>query len=150
MAIALIPATPADRAFAERTYFQTQRWIIEELFGWRGDGIERAKFEQSYDEARAAIISVDGIEAGWMQVRRVPGVIELEGLYIVPAHQRAGTGTHVLKTLIEEADSRRCELKLSAARINPARRLYERLGFRVVREDDTKIHLMKPPAGAAD
>lgn len=37
-------ATTEDRLFVESIYFETQRWIIETLFGWRGDEFERSKF----------------------------------------------------------------------------------------------------------
>jgi hypothetical protein len=43
-------ATSTDRAFVESVYFATQRWLIEELFGWRGDDVERTKFAEFYDE----------------------------------------------------------------------------------------------------
>jgi hypothetical protein len=48
------PAEPADFSFVETTFFDTQRWIIEALFGWRGDAVERAKFAVSFHQASAA------------------------------------------------------------------------------------------------
>lgn len=51
--ILLRGATPDDRAFVEQVYFEPQRWLVEKLFGWRGDDVERAKFDESYD-AQAA------------------------------------------------------------------------------------------------
>ena len=40
----LRPATSDDVPFIESVYFETQRSIIESLFGWRGDEVEREKF----------------------------------------------------------------------------------------------------------
>ena len=101
MDISLRPALPADRSFVEAVYFETQRWIIERLFGWRGDDIEAGKFADSYNEADSFEISstkavADGIP-----------------------------------------------LRLSTAKINPARRLYERLGFAIVREDEYKVYMRR-------
>jgi hypothetical protein len=62
-------ASEADRAFAEEVYFSTQRWLIEELFGWRGDEVERAKFAEFYDQQHASIISVKGQDIGWVTER---------------------------------------------------------------------------------
>ena len=63
-------ASEADRAFVEDVYFGTQRWIIEELFGWRGDDVERAKFAEFYDESRTRIISF--APSGTCRARRSP------------------------------------------------------------------------------
>ncbi|MDP9107144.1 MAG: hypothetical protein M3N49_14585 [Candidatus Eremiobacteraeota bacterium] len=42
---------------------------------------------------------------------------------------------------MREAKTARVPLRLSTAKINDARRLYERLGFQTTREDDFKIYL---------
>ena len=48
MNLALRPATAADREFAQSVYFESYRWLIERLFGWRKDDVERTRFSQSY------------------------------------------------------------------------------------------------------
>ncbi|MDP9107143.1 MAG: hypothetical protein M3N49_14580 [Candidatus Eremiobacteraeota bacterium] len=53
-------ADAGDRPFVERVYFATHRHIIEALFGWRGEDVERRKFAESYDEENSAVIVVDG------------------------------------------------------------------------------------------
>ena len=139
--INLRPVTNADRAFAERVYFETQRWIIEELFGWRGDDLERAKFAESFDERNAKVIVLDGEDCGWLAVLRSTHGIELSSIYIVPAKQGQGLGTILIVALIDEAASARLPLTLSTAKINPARSLYDRLGFRLVKEEEYKVYL---------
>jgi hypothetical protein len=56
-------------AFIETVYFDTQRWLIEKLFGWRGDDFERKKFAQIFDLATTTIVLVDGRDAGWLMVK---------------------------------------------------------------------------------
>ena len=136
----LRPVCAADRDFVERVYFDTQRWIIEALFGWSDEETERLNFADSYDEEHTQVIIVDGKDAGWLTVQRARD-IHLDSIYLVPAHQRKGIGTSLVRTLIAEADKSGMVVRLSTAKINPARRLYERLGFIVVDEGPYKIHM---------
>jgi ribosomal protein S18 acetylase RimI-like enzyme len=142
--IALRAAQNEDREFIERVYFETQRWITEALFGRRGDDFERAKFAESYDANNTRVIVVAGADAGWLTVQRSTA-IHLESIYLTPGKQRIGIGTALIRGLIEEARAAGKTLKLSTAKINPARNLYERLGFVVVSEDEYKVYMKCRP-----
>lgn len=111
------------------------------LFGWRGDDIERLKFEESYDEANSAVILVEREDVDWFTVQHLPDHIHLDSIYLTDAWQRQGMGTRIIRGLIREATAARVPLRLITAKMNEARRLYERLGFTAVREDDFKIYL---------
>jgi GNAT superfamily N-acetyltransferase len=137
----LRPARAADRAFAEAVYFGTQRWLIEELFGWRGDEVERAKFDEFYRQDDASIIVTRGEDAGWMAVVRSGDVIELDGIYILPQFQRLGIGTALIRGLMLQATLEGKPLRLSTAKINPARELYRCLAFREAEEDRYKVYM---------
>ena len=139
--IALRPATGADRAFIEQVYFTTQRWIIEAFFGWRGKDAERVTFARDNTVEHAQIIVVDGVDAGWLLLNRDDG-ISIDSLYLVPAYQRRGIGTRLLRDIIAEAQAANVELRISAATINPARRLYERLGFVLTGEERWKVNFV--------
>jgi GNAT superfamily N-acetyltransferase len=52
-----------------------------------------------------------------------------------PGRRGRGIGTDLLNGLIEHARSRRLALSLSVQETNPALRLYQRLGFRLVRDE---------------
>lgn len=132
--------TNADMPFVRAVYFETQRWIIEELFGWRGEDVELAKFEESYDPANTAVIVVDGEDVGWMTVQRDEH-IELDSLYLKPSMQGRGLGRSLVQGLISEAETTGKPLRLSTAKINPARRLYESLGFVNAGESEFKIFM---------
>ncbi len=138
--IALRPALAGDRAFVERVYFETQRWLIEALFGWRGDDVESEQFAEQYDASNTSIVVVDGEDGGWLTVQRSDDIY-LHSIYLAPKHHRRGIGTHLLQQLLDEARELDLALRLDTARINPARRLYERLGFTVVREDRFKVYM---------
>ena len=139
--ITLRAVTPEDTVFAEHVYFETQRWIIEQIFGWRGDEIERVRFLLHYVPARSHIIVVAGREAGFMQVLETYSYVELEQIYLLPAFQRQGIGSEIIDRLAVHASEDGKPLRLSTAKINPARALYERLGFHVTGEDQYKVYM---------
>ena len=57
--------------------------------------------------------------------------------------QRCGIGTELMKSLIEEAKNAGQSVRLNVVKINPARRLYERLGFRITHEDELKLYMKR-------
>lgn len=77
-------------------------------------------------------------------------VVHMEGgdgvhvvdLALLPEHRGAGVGEALLTRVV--GDGRR--VSLSVVRTNPAQRLYRRLGFEVVDEDDVYLHMQRPPA----
>jgi len=69
-------------------------------------------------------------------------------MFVDHPFQRKGIGTEVMKRLIGEAAQVHQTVRLNVVKINPARRLYERLGFRVTHEDDRKFYMKLDPAVA--
>lgn len=63
----------------------------------------------------------------------------------MPAYQRRGIGAAILRDVIAEARAGGHAVALRVLKVNPARRLYERLGFAVVGESDTH-YLMRTPS----
>ena len=142
MQVTLRAAVPLpDRAFIEAVYFETQRWIIERLFGWRGYEVERAKFEESYSERESEIVVLDGGDVGWLSVRRDATAIDIDAIYLLPAAQKRGIGTALVREVIGEARASGLPLTVSTAKINPARSLYERLGFVATHESEFKVFM---------
>jgi len=141
MQVRLRPAAASDKAFVQAVYFETQRWIIDQLFGWRGDEVERAKFEENYSERESEIVVLDGADVGWLSVRRDARGMDIDAIYLLPAAQNRGIGTTLVREVIEEARASGLPLTVSTAKINPARRLYERLGFVATHESEFKIFM---------
>ncbi len=143
MNITLRQAAAADRPFAKSTYFETTRWIVEELFG-SDDADETTKFEDFYREDSTQIIMVDDNEAGFMTLLRRRTYTEIQCLFLLPGYQNRGIGTHLLQELIAQADADGTRLAIGTYPINPAQRLYRRLGFVVAYETQYRIEFMYP------
>jgi GNAT superfamily N-acetyltransferase len=139
--IAVRSPTEDDGVFIESTYYQTQQWIIEKLFGRRGDDVERKRLAETCGQAATRIVAVNDQRAGRLTVNRRPNAIYLEHIYMSAAWQNDGIGTFLISQLVKEARTANIPVKLSTAKINPARRLYERLGFVAVSEGEYKVHM---------
>jgi ribosomal protein S18 acetylase RimI-like enzyme len=136
----LRPARPGDVEFAWRLYEQLMRARTEALMPWREDR-QREVIEGALNSGGMQMIVADGSVCGWLHVLEAAGSIELHQIYLAPAQQRRGIGTSILRALQARAAAAGRPLCLNVLINNPARRLYERLGFRVESSDPIKHHM---------
>jgi hypothetical protein len=119
-----VSPSPRDFAFCQQLYFEGIGWIIEAL---KLDlARQREGFGQQWQLARyASLQSRATMSAGCKpHRRRMPSLSD---------------------SFIDEATFERKAVTLGVVKINPARRLYERLGFSVTREDHLKVHMRREP-----
>ena len=119
--------------FALHLYLLTMRPYMQELIVW-DEQEQRASFAAQWKREEVRIISVDGKDVGWLQVADLPTEIRLQKFFVSPQYQRSGIGSEVLRNLLATWRSTRKKIVLKVLKNNPARRLYERLGFSVVAE----------------
>lgn len=143
MQIVLRPARIHDCEFCKTLYFAGVEEVIRELNLDRD--AQSIGFRQQWSFEQARIITIDGADIGWMQSVLKDGAIFLAQLFIESSFQRRGIGTEVIRRLIDEAAADDLPVTLSVAKINPAVRLYERLGFRITHEDNRKFHMRREP-----
>jgi RimJ/RimL family protein N-acetyltransferase len=140
--IALRSTRPEDFAFCQRVCHDTMRWIIEQLFGW-DETRQAEKFASQWRLDETRIITYAGDDVGWLHTKPAEDDVFLASIYLdTPFHGR-GIGTQVIQIVIDEA-RRDCKaVTLDVVKINPARRLYERLGFRTTGEDEYKFYMRR-------
>ena len=85
-----------------------------------------------------------------LEVLRSDGELNLANIRVAPEYQGQGIGTRLIGEMLREAHQQGLPVTLRVLKVNPARRLYERLGFVVVGETQTH-HLMacSPPRSSA-
>ena len=142
------PAVEADFEACRRTYFAEIGWINERLSLQRD--AQEASFRQLWDPSQVRIIQVDGMDVGWLQVVARDDEYFLGSLFVDGPFQRRGVGTEVMRRVLEESERRNQPVRLAVVKFNPARRLYERLGFRVTHEDDRKVYMTCDPDTASE
>jgi ribosomal protein S18 acetylase RimI-like enzyme len=103
--------------------------------------LQRASFGRQWQVDEVRIITLDGTDIGWLQSRTQDGTLFLAQLFVEAPLQRRGIGTAVMHRLFGEAIRAGQAMTLGVVKINPAKRLYDRLGFRVTHEDERKFYM---------
>jgi ribosomal protein S18 acetylase RimI-like enzyme len=83
------------------------------------------------------IILVNGVEVGELSVQDLADELFLSRILIKPAYQGQGLGTALIHGLQKQAQARKVPVTLQVLKVNPAHRLYKRLGFQIVEESNT-------------
>jgi ribosomal protein S18 acetylase RimI-like enzyme len=119
--------------FCLHLFLLTMRPYMDELNVWDEEQ-QRSVFASQWKLEEVRIISVDGNDVGWLQVAELPAEIRLQKVFILPEYQRSGIGSEVLSRLLAGWKLTDKKIVLRVLKNNPARRLYERLGFSVIAE----------------
>jgi ribosomal protein S18 acetylase RimI-like enzyme len=128
-------AVHADLPFLEEVHVAALGPVALVGYGWPAATL-REQFRSEIDVATCYVISVDGRRAGYISVEDRETFWYIDAIAIARRHQGKGIGTLVLRDVLAEAGAR--PVRLNVLHVNPARALYERLGFRVIRRDDQR------------
>ncbi len=132
----LRPAAHADRGFLYRLHVAAMKDVVAQVWGW-DEAWQRQYFDDHFDPSHARIVVVDGVDIGVVAVEWREDAAFLAGIEILPEYQGRGLGAAVIRDVIADAAARGLPVTLRVLKVNPARRLYERLGFTVTGETDT-------------
>ncbi|MEN6462757.1 MAG: GNAT family N-acetyltransferase [Syntrophomonas sp.] len=91
---------------------------------------QQQSYKQQYPHLENRIILSGNILAGRILIEKTTNEIILVDITLLPEFQNQGIGTHLLKKIQKKADAG-IPVRLTVMDGNPARRLYERLGFKV-------------------
>ena len=147
MRIGLRPGTLEDREYLWWLHRETMQDDVDKTWGW-DEAFQRGQFDENFDPLRLLIIQRGSEPIGYISVRRPGDEIFLAAIEIAPARQNQGIASQLIKELLDEADRSHLPVKLSVLKINPARRLYERLGFQCTGETPTHYWMRREPAPA--
>jgi ribosomal protein S18 acetylase RimI-like enzyme len=137
MKITLRDVTTTDNDFLFRLHRETMQTYVIETWGQWDEVWQYQYFFQHFDPRLSQII-VAGIEdIGVLSFVKRTTDIFLSSIELVPAYQGQGIGTQLIRSLMADAHQNRVPLTLQVLKVNPARRLYERLGFSITGETTT-------------
>jgi ribosomal protein S18 acetylase RimI-like enzyme len=124
-----------DLPFIEEVHVAALGPVALVGYGWPAVKL-RQQFRSEIDIATCHVISVDGRRAGYVSIEDRDSFWYIDAIAIARRYQRKGIGTLVLRDVLSEAGTR--PVRLNVLLVNPARFLYERLGFRVIRRDEQR------------
>lgn len=138
MALGFRPIGPDDQACLLEVYAST-RWEELALVDWDEDRkteflrmqftAQHQYYQDYYRGTDFLIILLDDLPVGRLYLARWPSEIRIVDLALLAAHRNAGIGTRILSGLLAEAGSTGKPVRIHVEKLNPALRLYERLGF---------------------
>ena len=114
---------------------------VERTWGW-DEHWQVRHFRERFDASTRQVIQYDGTDIGFIDVEEREDHFSLGFIGISPDYQRRGIGTFLIHDLLRKAAARGLPVTLQVLKGNPARALYERLGFELTGETDTH-YLMK-------
>ena len=144
MDYSLRPAAERDFDFLYNLKVACLKEYVTATYGW-DEQDQLRRFSDSFDPSSTEIIVVKEQDVGQISLEEQASEIFIAGIYILPAWQNLGLGSTVLKDVLSRGAERGTGVRLQVLKVNPASRLYERIGFTVVEETDThyKMHFLR-------
>lgn len=139
------PALSSDREFLFEVRRAALRTYVEQISGW-DDAEQRATTE--FAELPFAVVEQSGRRIGYVCVIHKSDCDFIEEIALRPEVHGRGIGTQLLRDILRAARRRGVPVRLSVFVDNPARFLYARLGFEVVRIENPRLSMQWTPANA--
>ncbi|MFT7775638.1 GNAT family N-acetyltransferase [Roseateles sp.] len=151
----LRPATPADEAWQLAIYASTRAEELA-LTGWPPEqcaafvrhqhAAQQQHYHRHFPGSVCHLVLVDGdTVAGRLWLDECPDRVHILDITLLPAWRARGLGTRCLRALAAKAAARTLSIHVEVH--NPARRLYERLGFVADGAPQGLYQAMVRPAG---
>jgi ribosomal protein S18 acetylase RimI-like enzyme len=133
-AISARPATQGDIAFLTELRLRTfnEHLVSAGIFLT----LEEHRRAASANIEACSIFELADRPIGMMKVLRSADEWTVDQIQLEPEFQGHGLGTEVLRSLQQSARSEGVRLSLYVLKVSPALRLYERLGFSIVGEEE--------------
>ena len=130
----LRPATEDDKDFLFEVFKRSMRGYIAWAWGW-DEEFQRQGLWKNLPVEHFKVVCVADEAIGALYVEESDEHHSIRTIFLEPGFQGRGVGTALLKDEGSRARKAGKPLVLKVIKINPAKRLYERLGFQVVKED---------------
>ena len=107
---------------------------------------QHSHYRTHYAQALWLVILRDGQAIGRLYLDHQPNEHRVVDIALMPEHRGKGYGAALMRDLMEEAGSAGKAVGIHVEKNNPARRLYDRLGFVIVDEHGVYDRLEVRPA----
>ncbi|WP_442506559.1 GNAT family N-acetyltransferase [Novipirellula sp. SH528] len=147
--IALRPITDDDQEFLYLLYASTRE---EELSIAPWDDAQKEEFlrmqfkaqhlhyQKHYSDAKFDVIEVNGEPGGRLYLHRRDDEHRIVDIALLPPFRGKGIGRRIMRQILGEADKLHLPVRIHVEHNNPAKHLYDRLGFKKI--DDTGVYFL--------
>ncbi|MCL9999649.1 MAG: GNAT family N-acetyltransferase [Erythrobacter sp.] len=142
--MALRPETAADDPYLLALYATTRAAELDQVADWTAAqkqafvamqfDAQRRHYRTALENVAFDVITRGGAPIGRLYTQEGETMLHIVDILIDPAERGAGVGTALLQGLAADARAAGKVLSIFVESYNPARRLYERLGFVAVGE----------------
>ncbi len=136
----LRPSILADYDLVKELHHRAIGLYLAEGLGWSVADIDRSA-ERWFRGRSFQIVSSNGRDVGLLSIEDRGERIFLENILILPEYQGHGIGSAVVRDILTRASREGAVVVLLVLKNNPAKKLYDRLGFVVTFEDRTHFHM---------
>ncbi len=142
--LTLRTATAGDRQFLFSVYAASRAEEMAQLVDW--DEAQREQFlrfqfeaqdrhyREHYPDARFDVVQLDGDAIGRLYLDWRAGELRIMDIALLPEWRGRRIGRRLMEDALAAATERGAFVSLHVERDNPARQLYQRLGFRDIEE----------------
>ena len=133
-------ATAVDIELLDLIYTENMKGYVEKNYPWKPQ-----LFRESFSCHDYQVIEINNRIIGFMKVVWSETEIYLAEIQIAKNYQNQGIGTSLIQLIIEKARENNQKLWLKVLKGNPAKQLYQRLGFTKLEESLTHEIMVKIP-----
>ncbi|MCB0955932.1 MAG: GNAT family N-acetyltransferase [Ilumatobacteraceae bacterium] len=147
-ALALRPERPDDRPLMFALFAQSRAaemalvdWTAaqQQAFLEHQFAAQTEAYRGAYAGGRFDVVELDGLAIGRLYLADLGEELRIVDIALLPMWCGRGIGSALLADVLAEADAAARPVSLHVEHWNPARRLYERLGFVPVSEDSVYV-----------
>ena len=139
--VLLRPETPEDEPFLRHLYGTTREMEMQ-VVQWSEEQkrefldmqfrAQASHYREHYPDCEFLVIELEGERAGRLYIDRMEDEIRIVDIALLPAYRGGGIGGRMMAQILEEARAGGKKVSIYVEYFNPARRLYDRLGFRAL------------------
>lgn len=152
LGISYRPVTDADIPFLAGVYASTRAEELA-LTGWPDEmklqflahqfNAQHTDYERNYPDAERLVIEHQGEDVGRLYLDEESGNFNLIDIALLPAARGSGLGGAILDDIIGQAEASGKSVTIYVEKNNPARHLYDRLGFVCENDEEGVYDLLK-------
>jgi ribosomal protein S18 acetylase RimI-like enzyme len=146
--ITLRPYVEADIPFLYLVYASSRADEMAQLWQWSDSqkaaflqfqfNAQHTHYHEHYPDAHYSVVLLGCVEIGRFYVAPMRNEIRLMDIALLPEYRGRGIGGGLVRELLVDATASDRFVSLHVEELNPARRLYQRLGF--VDVDDVGVY----------